>query len=52
MTTNFKFENSKLEVISILAKLEKNQINLILLGEINGFLKSLEWQQILKKIEN
>ena len=48
MTTNLQFEETKLDVISNLAKLEKNSINAILIGEISGFLKGLEWKQIFK----
>lgn len=48
MSSTLQFEETKLEVISNLAKLEKNSINAILIGEISGFLKGLEWQQIFK----
>lgn len=48
MSSTLQFEETKLEVISNLAKLEKNSINTILIGEISGFLKGLEWQQIFK----
>lgn len=52
MLTNLCFEKAKLEVISDLAKLEKNKPNAILIGEISGFLKALEWQQMFKKEDN
>lgn len=52
MTANLQFEETKLEVISNLAKLENNSINTIFIGEISGFLKSLEWQQIFKQEKN
>ncbi len=48
MLANLCFEEAKLEVISSLAKLEKTKPNAMLIGEISGFLKALEWQQMFK----
>lgn len=48
MLTNATFEKAKLEVISELAKLEKNKPNTMLIGEISGFLKALKFQKYLK----
>lgn len=52
MLANLHFEQAKLEVISSLAKLEKTRPNAILIGEISGFLKALEWQQMFRKDTN
>ena len=49
MLANVTFEKAKLEVISELAKLEQTKPNAILIGEISGYLKALQWQQIFKK---